>query len=77
MKNLNTEQLANRCDNVRELFDEGLGCDAEYSYEVAVLTSLACILRFIGAVKRIAPFILGMLIGNALLAPMIELLTKG
>lgn len=75
MRKSKTEQLANRCDNVRELFDESLGCDAECSYEVAVLTSLACILRFIGAVKRIAPFILGMLIGEIFLSPLIEFLT--
>ena len=75
MKKLNHEQLANRCDDVRELFDEGLGCDAECSYEVAVLTSLACILRFIGAVMRIALFILGMLIGEIFLSLLIEFLT--
>lgn len=75
MKKLNPEQLANRCDDVRELFDEGLGDDGEYSYEVAVLTSLACILRFINTVKRIAPIAFGILIGKVFLSPLIEFLT--
>lgn len=70
----NAKQLANHCEEVRELFDDGLDDGAEYSYEVAVLTSLACILRFIGTIKRIAPFALGLLIGELLLSPLIELL---
>ena len=69
------EQLANHCEDVREFFDGDLDDGGEYSYEVAVLTSLACILRFISAIKRIAPFALGLLIGKLLLTPLIELLT--
>lgn len=76
MKRLRTEKLANQCENVRELFDDGLSEGGEYSYEVTVLTALARLLRIANTIKDIVAFALGLLISKLLLSPLIELLTK-
>lgn len=74
MKKLQTEQIANRCEDVRELFDDGLSEGGEYSYEVTVLTALARLLRIANTIKDIVTFALGLSIGKLLLSPLIELL---
>lgn len=76
MNRSQTEQLAKRCEDCRELFDDGLSEDGEYSYEVIVLTALSRLLRITSKIKSFAAFTLGLLIGELLLSPLIELLTK-